>query len=1190
MLQSLRNLDSVHQADRPSRHLNERRIMKRWLRITVLVLLLLIVGAWAWRSYAARDRHYYGKHAEAAMLAGDWRAAAGNLQRLLEVDPENDEGRWFLSVVYQRMIQKEGQPLEEVPETPQSLQLLFELAERDPSARVDVRLLRHYVRIGDRARAIAILPDVFDDPRGRRDGTALASRLLATTTGDQESDQILDILEPNFSRVSLLFIRLKSSVLIRDGRRSLLSNHLSRALGSLASSNPAALQPLSEQNQQLLSAILQTALRNAANSDQADRRFVQSLQILKLYGLTENADQYRTQIAEMAVGLSATMEKTHPMPPLGRGGERTQQRMADDRKLRREAARRILEFGIPLVQSDEASPVVYEYVARAAMEVQDDSRQIAIFREGLRLYGDLPSDLRDEILAVHRDTALEMIAAGEAADANLNPLFNTNGTKSLGHLVAGFVAVEHGQLDAAQRHVARAKEDEAIAIPTALLQTRIHLAAARWQSGLDVLVPLEQRWDELTSTERVWLMKSQRGRDELRMLIAYCHVQLNQHAAAAPILAQLEAGPYRARARVLRLISLVRQGLWTEARALAAAAHQADSNNLALLLAEFAMRVREGRPDQASALLYRYTSLYPSDLRLRIVLARWLAVRGELAQSLALLEQTADQFPDDQVGPLMAAEMLLKLNREPELDSVLKSLNRPSTASAIVLLAAGNRLRKAGLDESADALFEAAPGLPSAQEFSLSTAVLSISKGHYRRAFDLLTVTLGTPKPLRRGRNGFLEKLEAQIRDVRPEHLAARIDGLLKTYPDEPTLLLASARLASRADDARTALSQLHKLSPLDPVPGRVNFLRAQVLMRAGKLDESRVVLDEVLTQVPQHAAARILAAELAWKQSDFQTTLQHLDLAGTASRATDELVFIRADSLLKLDRPSEAEPVFVELLQRDPKRPDAWLTLAGIQADGGRAAQTISTLEAGLSHFPKHGEMQERYLQLLGETRQLAKLESAVKQYSPIRPDLKRCLHMAEVYLEAGQLRQVQDWLLRARLVAPDSRSARLLFMEAVLLHDTGRRTGRHSWFVRAREKYTLLLERHPGHARGFNNLAWLLLRRFEAADEAGQFAMALLASVPATELSAELLDTLAESLRQSSRTKRAFELVEAGLERFPDSAALRFQNAALLFEMSGGDEAMAKLAHEHLVQARELGLPGHHLEELAELLEESP
>lgn len=601
-------------------------------------------------------------------------------------------------------------------------------------------------------------------------------------------------------------------------------------------------------------------------------------------------------------------------------------------------------------------------------------------------------------------------------------------------------------------------------------------------------------------------------------------------------------------------------------------------------------RVREGQTDQAMAMLYQFSSLYPSDLRLRIVLAQWLSIHGETDKSLALLEQTMQQFPDDQVGPLLAAKMLQTMDRENELDSVLNSLNRPSTASAIVLLSACSHLRKVGLHDAADSLFEAAPGLPSAQEFSLSAAVLALSRGQHERAVELLTTTLDIPAPLRRGRAGYLEQLERQIRNVSKQDLNARIEGLLQTYPGEPALLLASAQLASQRGDIETALARLERLRPLDPVPGRVEYRRAQFLTRAGQIEESRKSLANALEETPQNNEARTLAAEQAWKQGDFETTLKHLDLADAKGRTTADLVFLRADSLNQLDRKAEAEPVYMELLQRDPKRQKAWVALAAIQSSTGREALAIASLEAGLNQLPDDRDLQEEYIRLLGETRQLAKLSDALERFSKTQLNLRRCLHLAEVYIEAGDLRLAQKWLTKARLIVPDVKLARLMFMEAVVLHGNGLKTGRHSWFLRARERYTELLERHPSHVKGFSNFSWLLLRRFKAADEASLFARRILARVPENELPVEALDSLTEALRQSSQTQRALALVLGGLERFPNSAALRFQYGALVYEMSGGDEAQEEAARRQLIKARELGLPPHHQTELGELLMESP
>nr|MBC8289037.1 hypothetical protein [Planctomycetota bacterium] len=187
----------------------------RWLRLSVLAVLVLGAGFYAWQTFfGGQDRNYYGEQAETAMAAKDWPLAAEHLENLLEVDPENDEGRWFLSVVYLRMNEKEGQELADIPETPQTLELLKHLAKKAPTSEVNGRLLRHYVKTNQRPEAIAILPKFYKSRkgRGRSQATALASDLLATSTDPEQSGQILAILDDNFEPTSLLLIRLKISV------------------------------------------------------------------------------------------------------------------------------------------------------------------------------------------------------------------------------------------------------------------------------------------------------------------------------------------------------------------------------------------------------------------------------------------------------------------------------------------------------------------------------------------------------------------------------------------------------------------------------------------------------------------------------------------------------------------------------------------------------------------------------------------------------------------------------------------------------------------------------------------------------------------------------------------------------------------------------------------------------------------
>jgi len=229
---------------------------------------------------------------------------------LLEVDPENDEGRWILSVVYLRMTEKEGQALADIPETPRTLELLKHLAESAPTSEVNGRLLRHYVSKRQWPEAIAILPNFYKSKKGRAEATSLASELLAISTNPEQSAQILATLDDNFSPTSLLLVRLKISVFEKHNQKTDLSNLIDQTLGRLSSVSLATLDPLSPVNMRMLPDILRAGLIHARDTKQAERRLLGSLNVLKRYGQTEKAARYRIPLAEAAVGLSAFMEKS----------------------------------------------------------------------------------------------------------------------------------------------------------------------------------------------------------------------------------------------------------------------------------------------------------------------------------------------------------------------------------------------------------------------------------------------------------------------------------------------------------------------------------------------------------------------------------------------------------------------------------------------------------------------------------------------------------------------------------------------------------------------------------------------------------------------------------------------------------------------------------------------------------------
>lgn len=1160
-------------------------------RRTILMILLLIIvcgsgyGYFLWKQSKSTPA-YFGKQAEVAWRAKNWPAAAQHLAALLEVDPTNDDARILLANVYRTIAHgepKAGVDPDSLPDPPHAIPLLRQVAaHRSQDIDVRARLLFAYINLKDAASAKVLSQELLELRSGNLDAVNFLGNDLLATKYWEDADRLMDQIAWNIGEASPIYLRLQTQVMHGRGRLEELNLLLAKALNSQATSPAQQLPQLSAQELRFFDNVLMTTLRIAPTQREAEHRLLQALDVLQKMLQVNEDPVTRLALVEAALDIVADFSTAYP-PPKRR--LKFASRAGTKLPVHDEVAARILKIAAPLVESGEANAKVYEHVARAAMWADDESRSIVLLREGLRVYEELPPELRSELLAMHRDAALAMIARHDLGDGKVEPLMKNKETETIGQLLGAALALDRNQLDSARQFVLKAREDVNLKTASDALLLRIHMADQNWKAALELAKGLDDKWAELSASHREWLTKTQGGREPLKLVRAYCHFKLNESKELVEVAQMLDGTAYQSRARLLRIADLVREKKLDDAQKLVNDSRMQEPANFDLVMANIGVLLALKQSPQAIQLMSSYVSAYPEDVRGQVVFARWLSLRGQNQQAQALLSQTMAQFPDEPAARLMTAELMFSNRQDTELNQLLSSIRRPETANLILLIATMFELRRLGFDEAADALAEKAPGMPSNSNQVFANATTAFGNGQFQAGFEQLAESVNIRPTQNSPRSVFLQDLSTALQQTDRAARDKGIDDLAKKYPNDTGTLLIACELAVRRGDLRDALLHAEKLDAVDKVPGRAAYTRARILKLAGRSKAALNCVEDVFVDVPQHQEARTMAAELEFDLKNYQKCLDHLEHVSEEAKQATHLLFLRAEVLVQLERTQEAEPLLAAYVGREPDKEEARVNLAMLMRDHGRPDEAIQFLGQALLRMPNSVVMQTAYLDLLAETRKLPELERATRQFTNNEPDGNMSLRVARAFVTAGQFDNAQQWLLQARSKLRGDSQLDVSYMEGLIAHEKGKRSGYYNFFVQAKTKFEFVLKRNPKHVPSLRNALDLALFRFNELSNAVSLATTLRNTVPSRSWTEQDVDAIAEAYRQTGRLDEALDIVVVSLKRLPNSGALRFQYGAVLLEKAD-DEEHEELAKQQLQAAVQLGVPNHHLAELNAML----
>jgi tetratricopeptide (TPR) repeat protein len=386
-------------------------------------------------------------------------------------------------------------------------------------------------------------------------------------------------------------------------------------------------------------------------------------------------------------------------------------------------------------------------------------------------------------------------------------------------------------------------------------------------------------------------------------------------------------------------------------------------------------------------------------------------------------------------------------------------------------------------------------------------------------------------------------------------------------------------------------IQELRALLEKNPNDLFLKFLLARGLAESQNWAEARSRLLEIVKLRPQYLDARVLLADIAFKQHDTIETLQQAQAAleidpenlrarmlrgralldqgnldeagavlGSLSRQVPDSVDVRLNlAYVSLNKRNyaEAEAAFNKILAANPAEWRAVAGLVDVDLAQNRPEKAFSRLEQELSR--SHGSPAVRYL-LASTALRSGKYNIAIENYRELSNQtpnsIDALVELSHVYQLKGDIHNAIATLQKAAALQPkDPRPASLL---PFLLESENRAQ-------EAKQIVRRTLAQRPDDSDAMNNLAFLLAETGDSLDEAVKLARKAVNQAPKNPA---YLDTLGYVYLKRDQSDDALEIFSNLIRKYPDDPACAYHTGLAWYQK--GDRARAKTLLSHALDLR--------------------
>ncbi|HEY6238455.1 MAG TPA: tetratricopeptide repeat protein, partial [Thermoplasmata archaeon] len=436
------------------------------------------------------------------------------------------------------------------------------------------------------------------------------------------------------------------------------------------------------------------------------------------------------------------------------------------------------------------------------------------------------------------------------------------------------------------------------------------------------------------------------------------------------------------------------------------------------VLKELGHALREvGRLSEAEAVYEQAVQLGLEDIDLFWAESEVLSLLNQEPKALRFVDLLLQREPNNPLFLRRKGQLLLRSGRRAEGLSVLKEAVQGAGADPHVHFEVAEALRATGAYTDAVGYYR--QGLdadPNSRPGRLALAETLALAGQYNEAIPIIDVLLREdPNDL----GSWRARADTFRRLQRPSELLYSLRAILLLDPHNGSALLEKYRLHlsnKEKPEAYECLTMLLDSAGPESGDAALYLQHGDLSAELGRTEEANRSYERAAqldpAQLPEIATRR---ARLRLSAGRPDLALEALDAtigAAPAAGAGAAVLLLRAEILTALERPSEAQTVYQEVLAKEPKSPVALAGVGRALLDQGKHAEAKQFLQSALPQVPATPNL---YLLLAESEAGLGALADAVLT---ARKGVEALPKAASLWVRLGEL-QI------AREAWPDAASA---------------------------------------------------------------------------------------------------------------------------------------------------------------------
>ena len=248
----------------------------------------------------------------------------------------------------------------------------------------------------------------------------------------------------------------------------------------------------------------------------------------------------------------------------------------------------------------------------------------------------------------------------------------------------------------------------------------------------------------------------------------------------------------------------------------------------------------------------------------------------------------------------------------------------------------------------------------------------------------------------------------ALLRLGRPTEARLVAESALNRSPSDIETLMLAASARGEAGDPAAALAALDTARRVAPMRADVHKHIGDIARKLGDSEGAISAYRDALTLDGQYAVVRFQLASVLYEREEFREAerelLFALDAVPTYGEATLKLAALRR----RVNRPDDALPLLVDLLQRDPYHFDALIALGETLLDLGRRGDAVTAFKRVLRFDPNHVGALYHEGALLGEQRRFPEAVDRWRRVIDLAPTSDFAKRARREIRTAGDLQKI--------------------------------------------------------------------------------------------------------------------------------------------------------------------------------------